>query len=153
MKKMITVECVQCEVLSMDRLMDPANIPACKICGGPRTEIHWTVARSRGLEATPAQVVGDDIPGGIMIEHGICEENGDPKRYDTKSSIREAAKAKGLIWGWDHSDHVVAPKMGTDKAKHTERCVAMPGAVTAEQEAERVRAWREHEAQLQQQRG
>lgn len=149
MKKMITVECVACDRIEHDTLMDPMAITAC-VCGAPRFEIHWTVAKSRGMDIAPAQVVGDDIPGGLMIHHGICHENGEPKRYDTKSSIREAAKAKGLIWGMDHSEHVVAPRMGTDKSPHTVRCVAMPGCVTAEQEAERVRAWRDHEAQLQQ---
>jgi hypothetical protein len=73
-----------------------------------------------------------------------------PIRYYSKTDIRRAAKAKGLIWGGDECRHVTAPKMGTDKEPHTERCVAMPGAVTAEAEAERVRAWHEHEAQLQQ---
>lgn len=147
MRKMITVECVGCERIEHDILMDPEKITACT-CGAPRVEIHWVYAQSHGLDITPAQVVGDDIPGGLLIHHGICHENGDPKRYDTKSSIREAAKAKGLIWGMDHSEHVVAPKMGTDKSKFTERCVAMPGCVTAEQEAERIRAWHEHETQL-----
>lgn len=44
-------------------------------------------------------VVGDDIPGGLMIEHGICNADGSAKRYDTKSSIYKAAKAKGLHVG------------------------------------------------------
>lgn len=44
-------------------------------------------------------VVGDEIPGGLMIEHGICNTDGSPKRYDTKSSIYKAAKAKGLHVG------------------------------------------------------
>lgn len=43
--------------------------------------------------------IGDDIPGGIMIEHGICHADGSPKRYDTKSSIAKAAKKAGLHWG------------------------------------------------------
>jgi hypothetical protein len=44
-------------------------------------------------------VIGDDIPGGLMIEHGICHPDGSPKRYDTKSSIYKAAKEKGLHVG------------------------------------------------------
>lgn len=44
-------------------------------------------------------VTADDIPGGIMIEHGICNPDGSPKRYDSKSAIYKAAKAKGLHVG------------------------------------------------------
>lgn len=44
-------------------------------------------------------VIGDDIPGGILIEHGICNSDGSPKRYYTKSSMTKAAKAKGLVQG------------------------------------------------------
>lgn len=44
-------------------------------------------------------VIGDDIPGGILIEHGICNADGSPKRYYTKSSMTKAAKAKGLHQG------------------------------------------------------
>lgn len=148
MKKMITVECVVCDGIEHDILMDPQAITACE-CGAPRVEIHWTVAKSRGVDVAPASVVGDDIPGGLLIKHGICEENGDPKMYYTKSSIREAAKAKDMVWGMDYTKHVTNPKEGTDKNPHSVRCVAMPGCVTAEQEAERVRAWQEHERQLQ----
>lgn len=43
--------------------------------------------------------IGDDIPGGLLIEHGICHPGGEPKRYYTKSSIYKAAKAKGLHVG------------------------------------------------------
>jgi hypothetical protein len=41
-------------------------------------------------------VIGDDIPGGLMVPHGICHADGTPKRYDSKSEIRRALRAKGL---------------------------------------------------------
>lgn len=42
-------------------------------------------------------VVGDDIPGGLLIEHGLCDEKtGKPVRYYTKSDIAREAKARGL---------------------------------------------------------
>lgn len=43
--------------------------------------------------------IGDDLPGGVLIEHGICNDDGSPKRYYTKSSMTKAAKAKGLHQG------------------------------------------------------
>lgn len=40
-------------------------------------------------------VAADDIPGGMLIEHAICNPDGTPKRYYSKSEIRETARAKG----------------------------------------------------------
>ncbi len=148
MRKMMDYKCSACGKVTMDDLRDPLKLPTCQ-CGGANIEVKWTEARAHGIETSQAVVIGDDIPGGLLVTNGICAENGDPIRYYTKSDIRKAAKAKGLIWGGDHSDHVTNPKMGTDKNPHTTRCVAMPGAVTVEAEAERVRAWHAHEAELQ----
>jgi hypothetical protein len=48
-----------------------------------------------------AYVIGDDIPGGIEIRHGVCNDDGTPKKYYTKSSIREAAYHSGYFQGED----------------------------------------------------
>lgn len=48
-----------------------------------------------------SNVIGDDIPGGVLIKHGVCNEDGTPKRYYTKSAIRQAAFEKGLFQGYD----------------------------------------------------
>jgi hypothetical protein len=37
----------------------------------------------------------DDIPGGILIEHAICHPDGTPRRFDSKSAIREEARRRG----------------------------------------------------------
>ena len=39
----------------------------------------------------------DDIPGGVLMTNGICNEDGTPKRYYSRTEIREACKAKGVI--------------------------------------------------------
>jgi hypothetical protein len=45
-------------------------------------------------------VFRDSIPGGLWIRHGICNDDGTPKRYDSVTDIRKAAAAKGLtIYG------------------------------------------------------
>ncbi len=65
-----------------------------------------------------SNVIGDDLPGGVIVRHGICEDDGTPKKYYTKSSMREAAKAKGLV------NYVVhTPEKGSDKSKHTQRWI------------------------------
>lgn len=43
--------------------------------------------------------IGDDIPGGLTLEHGVCHDDGTPRTFYTKSAIRKVAKAKGLHWG------------------------------------------------------
>jgi hypothetical protein len=40
--------------------------------------------------------VSDDIPGGVEIKHGICNEDGTPRKFYSKSEIARAAKAAGL---------------------------------------------------------
>lgn len=59
-------------------------------------------------EARPTQCVvrPDSIPGGILIEHGLCNPDGTPRRYDSHSEIRlECAKRNLTPWGhvWEES--------------------------------------------------
>ena len=47
----------------------------------------------------------DDIPGGLLIEHGLCHEDGTPRRFDSRSAIRAAAAARGLaLWSDWHEE-------------------------------------------------
>lgn len=46
--------------------------------------------------ATPA-VHGDDIPGGMLIPHAICNPDGTPKRYYSKSEINKELRRKGWV--------------------------------------------------------
>ena len=41
-------------------------------------------------------VIGDDIPGGYLVRHGACWSDGTPRRFYSKSAIREAAAKVGL---------------------------------------------------------
>lgn len=56
-----------------------------------------------GLYKCPLQprvstaIWGDEIVGGIEIAHGICNEDGSPKRYDSRSAIRQACAVKGIV--------------------------------------------------------
>jgi len=114
-----------------DVLLKVGERPACPTCGEP-TETLWSGS---------SNVIGDDIPGGIEIKHGICNPDGSPKRYYSKSEIAKAAAAKGYA---NIVTHVTDPKSGSDKSPYTVRWVSPP--VISEEE--RIRHWHEHEALL-----
>lgn len=71
------------------------------------------------LEPRPANgVIPDEIPGGIEIKHALCNEDGSPRRYYSKSAIRKEAEARG------YTNYVVhQPPPGTDKSKFTRRWI------------------------------
>lgn len=151
MRQMIDTKCEACGKVVKDTLLDPKAIPACE-CGGVREHVLWVFAKSHGIETDTAIVVDDNIPGGIMIEHGICNADGTPRRYDSKTEIRVAAKAAGWVWGGDDGTRHIGVR-GSDKSPHTQRFIGVPYGLTPELEAERVRAWHEHEAQLKKEQG
>lgn len=65
-------------------------------------------------------VIPDDIPGGVLIEHGLCNPDGTPHRYYSRSEMDKEAKRRGLV---RIVEHVTDPKTGSDKNKHTQRWV------------------------------
>ena len=47
----------------------------------------------------------DSIPGGLEIAHGLCNADGTPRRYDSRSDIRREAQARGLVsWSEAHTE-------------------------------------------------
>jgi hypothetical protein len=88
-------------------LWDYDPIPACPECGGPMES-----ASSRPNRAHT--VIGDECD--VWIQHGLCNPDGTPRRYTSKSEIRQAEKALG----WKNEvRHVGVP--GSDKNPHTTR--------------------------------
>lgn len=63
-------------------------------------------------------VIGDEIPGGVEIKHGLCNPDGSPRRFDSKSAIAKAAREAGMTNYVTHN-----PPPGTDKSKHTTRWI------------------------------
>lgn len=55
-------------------------------------------------EAGRYGVISDEIPGGIAIRHGLCNEDGSPRRYYSKSEIAAEAKRRGLVNAPRHVD-------------------------------------------------
>ena len=98
----------QKEHITLDVLLkhnDP--LPACPECGSPCEKVWLNHA---------VAVIGDDIPGGLLIKHGLCNEDGSPRRYYSKSEIAREAKRRELVNYVEHT-----PPPGTDKSRHTQR--------------------------------
>lgn len=102
--------CPACEAVMID-CWEPIMAPdvPCKECGKP-TERTWFTH--------PASVIADEIPGGVEIRHGLCNEDGSPRRYYSKSEIAAEAKRRGLTQAVRHT-----PEQGSDKSRHTTRWV------------------------------
>ena len=120
--------CQSCGILRVD-VLEPivTRDPLCE-CGGTLIRVF--------TQRAPA-TIADSIPGGINIKHGLCNPDGTPRRFDSKSDIRREAKARGL----ENMVRHVAPYQDSDKSPHTIRWDA-PLLINEE---ERVKAWWEHE--------
>lgn len=90
---------------------EPITAPSveCKECGKP-TERAWLTK--------PGHVIGDEIPGGIWIRHGLCNPDGTPRKYYSHSEIKAEAKRRGLT---NIVEHKTAKD--SDKAPHTTRWI------------------------------
>jgi putative FmdB family regulatory protein len=73
----------------------------CEECGGDVTQLF----------KAPAVISVD-------IRHGLCNEDGSPRRFYSKSEIAKEAAKRGLV---NLVRHV--PERGSDKSKHTSRWV------------------------------
>jgi hypothetical protein len=115
----------------LDVLLPLGERPPCPTCG-EQTETLWKKF---------GNVVPDEIPGGVWINHGICNEDGTPRKYYSKSEMAREAKARGLANIVMHT-----PVPGTDKSPVTTRWVSVPLYVMSpEAEAERVKRWHDTE--------
>lgn len=80
--------------------------PPCAECGQP-TSTLWD---------TPCAVIGDECD--VTIRHGLCHDDGSPRRYRSRSEIRREAQARGMT---NYVEHV--PARESDKSPHTTRWV------------------------------
>lgn len=102
---MYDYQCKTCGLQQID-VLEPIVSPIrlCD-CGGTLTRT-W-------LTKFPA-VHSDSIRGGILIHNGICDADGKPVRYYSKSDMRRAAKEKGVQ---PRVEHIGDVERGTDKAR------------------------------------
>ena len=87
---------------------EPITAPEvlCPECNEP-TERAWL--------SRPTAVIADEIPGGVWIHHGICNEDGTPRKYYSKSEMAAEAKRRGLTNLVRH----VGESKESDKSRHT----------------------------------
>jgi hypothetical protein len=90
------VKCVTClfngKVLDWDYNLPTLECPTCK------TRSAVLVMETRGESAG---IATDEIPGGIEIKHGLCNPDGTPRRYYSKTEIKRAANERGYTIGGD----------------------------------------------------
>lgn len=102
-------KCPQCALVHLDCL-EPSDAPVvpCEGCGAA-TERVWLPGRS-------SNVIGDEID--ITIHNGLCNADGTPRRYRSRTELKAEEKARGMM------NYVVhQPGRGGDKSKHTSRWV------------------------------
>lgn len=101
--KRIDLECPKCGVRKHDLyLKSDATYPTCE-CG---TQMEW-------LPSAGGTVIGDDIPGGYDVRHGLCHADGSPRRYYSRSEMRKEAEKRGLV---NHVERGASDKKDYDRA-------------------------------------
>lgn len=63
------------------------------------------------------EVIGDDIPGGIIIRHGACWPDGTPRKFYSKSAIKQAAYEAG----WTRHGDTPKPNQRLEEKQARER--------------------------------
>jgi hypothetical protein len=79
-------------------------------CGGPML---------RGFTQRASAVIADDIPGGMWVRHGLCNEDGSPRKYYSKTEMRQEAVRRGLVNIVEHTPD----RKGSDRSAHTSRWI------------------------------
>lgn len=88
---------------------DTDPTPPCPACGADmEPEFHLT--------GKAPCVIGDECD--ITVAHGLCHEDGTPKRFRSKADLRAEAKATG----WTNMVQHVGQR-GSDKSPHTSRWI------------------------------
>lgn len=50
---------------------------------------------TKGQANQSTMIATDSIPGGYEVKHGLCNPDGSPRRFDSKSEIKRAAFESG----------------------------------------------------------
>lgn len=99
----------------------------CYKCGKTTTKLSWLKEKdgwcpscfygdTPTLGSAPA-VIGDECD--VMIKHGVCNEDGTPRRFTSKVAIRQAAYEAGLFQGGDTPK--VNSRLQEERAQKAER--------------------------------
>lgn len=87
------------------------------VCNPCYYEIKQDLIPHRFGEAS--MVATDSIPGGMEIKHGLCNPDGTPRRFDSKSDIRRAAYEAG----WTIADETpkINPRLQDQRRAEAEK--------------------------------
>ena len=108
---MYDLRCDGCARVEIDVLQPVTAERVSCACGGTM----W-----RTWIGKASNVIGDDIPGGIEIKHGICHEDGTPRRYYSKSEMAREAKRRGWV---NAVEHIGSPGSDKHRKGYTSRWV------------------------------
>lgn len=108
----------------------------CESCGKSTNTLKYLRERSGwcptcfyATETTvnqSAMIATDSIPGGLEIKHGLCYEDGTPRRFDSKSEIKRAAYDLGYVIAGDTPKS--NPHIAEQRAREKEqRQLGIPG--------------------------
>lgn len=101
--------CDKCKIHAKKLLWDTDPVPVCGDCGGEMEGFY-------GQDSKGPAVIGDEMD--LMVPHGVCHPDGTPRRFTSKSDLRQALKAAGLQ---PAVRHVGLP--GSDRSPHTTRWI------------------------------
>lgn len=89
-------KCSACEHEFKTLRWDYEPFPKCPSCDtADVTYLNY------GQVGTSAGISTDDIPGGVEIKHALCNPDGTPKRYYSKTEIKRAANERGYTLSGD----------------------------------------------------
>jgi len=103
-----TFWCSACDTTVKALLWSYDPVPSCPSCLQPMSQ-----------DAAPGKaacVIGDECD--TVVEHGICNQDGSPKRFTSKSQMKRQAAELGL-----RNDVTHIGERGSDKSKHTTRWI------------------------------
>lgn len=110
MRTFIDTVCESCGVEKIDVFVELRDaFPPCE-CGGK-------VVRLMKSGSSYAKVIGDECD--VTVKHGICNADGTPRRYTSKTEMKREAEKRGLV---NHVEHKPSSRSG-DSSKHTSRWV------------------------------
>lgn len=101
--------CESCKNRATYLFWSHEDAPNCRDCGGSLEPFY-------GQGKTSATVIGDEID--VLVPHGVCHDDGTPRRFRSRSELNAAVKAAGLV---NYVRHV--PERGSDRSKFTTRWI------------------------------
>ncbi len=102
--------CLKCGATKIDLLEPMATSDPVCACGGQLERVLMPTNRDN--------IIGDECD--VTMKHGLCNPDGSPRRFTSKSDMKREAEKRGLV---NHVTHMPDPRTGSDKSKHTTRWI------------------------------